>query len=715
MTGLAGAQQNPADHTRSSPEIEEFIEISADHVEQDAVKNVIRAKGRVVIRYQNNTIRADRVKINNKTGVGEASGHVLITGEGTQLKTERATFHIKSQKAIFFKVQGKIAKNYFVKGKKLRRLSKKHYKLTESSLTTCQGKFPDWLLQVGSLDIIAGDRALFRDATFKIKNFPVFYLPIGYVPLDNKRKSGLLMPDVGTSNTDGTFINNSYFWAINQQSDATFYVDYLSKRGVRPGVEYRYAPSATTAGEIRGTVLDDDVTGNIFWKIDGTHKQILPYDINVNAKLDLRGDNNFDKTFNSVTAARTRRSTNSFLNLTKRWGNSSLDVLTRFRNSTQDNRDDTLNLLPQVTHKIQRISIGNTPFYFNQEAQYTLYQRDLNPDRDTDDSVTFQRFDIHPQISLPYRAGSWLSVTPTVGFRETYYSKGFGTNNERLDGFSRELFDVSMVAVGPSVDRTFNLDSAVYPKIKHIIEPRATYNYIPDTDEEARNKIKPIDGTDTIQPQNRITYSIIQRLLRKKVLRGNDTRTDQILRFEIMQSYDIREASRVQPAGAKSRPFSDLRFDLDSRPFEFMFLNFDTTFNVYDSIVNTFNFELGVQPTDKLSVIFERRFTRNATTFIRGTIDLSVNKGWHLLYSARYDERRANFQENNFSLMYDDPCKCWSMGFDFIKRNNINRGIRQDETKFMFNITLRGIGGFGTKGRDKLIHRTFPSLPNANF
>jgi len=686
---------------------EEPVRISADHLERDSAKNTIKARGKVTVRYQNRTVRADRIRINMKTGKGEAAGHVLILGEGTRLKARNAVFHLKSEQAKFFNVRGEIANSYYIKSQNARKLSAQHYKLDKSTLTTCKGHLPDWIFEVDSMDVKVGNRALFRGATFKVRDVPLLHIPIGYVPLDNKRKSGFLIPEFGSSNVNGAFLNNSYFWAIDRQSDATFSIDYMEKRGIRPEIEYRYTPSTTTKGEFRANILDDKVTNDLIWKVDAVHQQKLPRGFRVNAKLDLISANNFNKTFTNNTARRTRRSTNSFLNLTRSWSNSTLDVLVRARNSIEDKRNDTLNLFPQITHKFQRFAIGNSPFFFNQDASYTLFQTDLDPSISVDRTETFQRFDLHPQLSMPLRPASWITFTPIVGLRETYYSKGLGPKQQTLGGFSRQLVDVNTVIEGPKFKKVYFTGNAKYPKINHVIEPRLTYQYIPDIAESTRKKIKIFDSIDTISTVNRMTYTLNQRIHRKTALKNGKFRTDQIMRLELKQTYDIREATRIQPPGTKSRPFSDLRFDLDSRLIDALMMNFDTKFDVYDGVFNTANLEIGIKPTEMLSIFFERRFTRNASTFLQGTIDLKLRKGWHVQYSTRFDEKRTRFQENDFSLSYNDPCKCWGFGFDFIKRNNINGGINQDDTRFMFNISLKGIGAIGTNKKDKLLHRRF--------
>ena len=74
------------------------IHISADHVMQRTKKGSILAWGRVKVQHQNRTLWADKVMINNKTGIGKAQGHVIFEGEdGTRMKARETLFNLKSK------------------------------------------------------------------------------------------------------------------------------------------------------------------------------------------------------------------------------------------------------------------------------------------------------------------------------------------------------------------------------------------------------------------------------------------------------------------------------------------------------------------------------------------------------------------------------------------------------------------------------------------
>ena len=197
--------------------------IIADHVRHDVKKEIIWTWGKVKIRMENQTIQADKVKIKNKTGEGEARGHVIIKSiDGTKLKAKFSRFNIKSQKAKILQTRGRLGKKYYIKGRELSRLSEKHYQAKSGSLTTCTGKLPDWLFEAEWMDLITAIELFFTGGVLKVRNIPILYIPVGYLPLNQERKTGFLTPLMGYNDINGTKFDNAFFWAINDHSDATF-------------------------------------------------------------------------------------------------------------------------------------------------------------------------------------------------------------------------------------------------------------------------------------------------------------------------------------------------------------------------------------------------------------------------------------------------------------------------------------------------------------
>lgn len=679
---------------------EEPLKVTADRLEMLNETDMVMGKGNVDVNHENMHLKADRIKMNSKTGKGVASGNVLMEDESSKITGDKLYFDVNSKKGEIFNAKGDLASEYFFTGKRVKKEGEDRYKVYDGTITTCFGDKPTWLFKCDYADLVVEDYAYLKNASLWVNGVPFFYVPYGVIPLRTKRATGFLFPSIGSSNKDGFFINNSFFWAINDQMDSTVYLDYLADKGVRPSLEFRYAPSKKTAGQWSGTYLKEKDTHREFWKLQIDHKQEFDYGIMATAKLDLLGDNNYDKEYGDLAGDRTRRLTDSYLNLLKNGESKSLEILGRYRESVEYGRDEKYSLLPQVIFRNQREKIQKTPLYFSLESSYIGFDREIGT---LDNNV--ERFDFYPQFSLPFTTLPWMTFTPTIGARETYYSNGYDLSGKKTSGFSRELYDITASFEGPKFSKIFRYNNPAVPKVKHLIEPRVNYRYVPDMDDGDRYKITVFDQIDTIGPLNIVQYSLTNRFLKKMRMEDNSYTTEDAIRFEVSQTYDFREASRTINTGIERRPFSDVRWDLDSHIWTPLHLNFDGTYDLYDELLKTANIDMGLDTGGFWSLYFERRYIKDESTFIQGTLGLNLNKNWSTKYNARYDELNKEFQENGFGVNYS--AQCWDFAFDFVNRNNFVSGNKETENKFFFLITLKGIGSVGKKRDTKMLHRNY--------
>ena len=268
--------------------------------------------------------------------------------------------------------------------------------------------------------------------------------------------------------------------------------------------------------------------------------------------------------------------------------------------------------------------------------------------------------------------------------------------------------DVNVLLEGPKFNRIFLSDDPESSSFKHVIEPRLQYDYIPDFDRNDRDKIRLVDGIDAVENTNKLSLFLVQRLLRKGPASLKDTEVQQIARLELSQSYDLNEARGLLVIpGSDRRPFSPIRFDLDSKLSDNFFLNTDFTYNFYDDVLETWNVDVGIKLNSWLMLIFERRERDDKTASILGTLDISLPKGWNGKYSLRYDELNDRLLEHNTRLTYNDKCMCWGFAIDYIDRNIFTGATSTSETRILFSISLKGLGGLKGSRGESFIHRKF--------
>ncbi len=113
--------------------------------------------------------------------------------------------------------------------------------LKHASYTTCPPISPTWKLSASKV-ILNRDTGIgtFKNAVLRLKNIPVFYWPYWRFPIDNRRKSGFLLPAFQSSKKKGYSISLPLYWNMAPNYDALFTSNYFTKRGYQLNTLFRY-------------------------------------------------------------------------------------------------------------------------------------------------------------------------------------------------------------------------------------------------------------------------------------------------------------------------------------------------------------------------------------------------------------------------------------------------------------------------------------------
>lgn len=130
--------------------------------------------------------------------------------------------------------------------------------LENPSFTTCDRLKPAWQIRAKEMALFhkTGEGKA-RGAQFFIRNTPILYLPYFSFPLDDRRKTGFLLPRINLSETNGLDISTPYYLNLSPNQDMTITPRILSKRGLMLGSEYRYL-LPWMSGSFAGTYLARD-------------------------------------------------------------------------------------------------------------------------------------------------------------------------------------------------------------------------------------------------------------------------------------------------------------------------------------------------------------------------------------------------------------------------------------------------------------------------
>lgn len=127
--------------------------------------------------------------------------------------------------------------------------SNRQVQLNNASFTTCPEQDDSWSLTAERIQINADDGwGEAWNSVVRIKGVPVFYLPYMTYPVSNKRKSGVLFPNIGSSQKLGLDIQVPYYFNLAENYDLTLTPRFMSQRGTQLKSEFRYLTAQHRGG-----------------------------------------------------------------------------------------------------------------------------------------------------------------------------------------------------------------------------------------------------------------------------------------------------------------------------------------------------------------------------------------------------------------------------------------------------------------------------------
>ena len=110
-----------------------------------------------------------------------------------------------------------------------------------ATYSTCPPDDRHWELRAKRIDVDTdAGTGVARNATLRVGRVPVLYIPWFPFPIDNRRRTGLLSPSIGSSNRNGFDYRQPYYLNLAPNYDMTLIPRLMSSRGIQLGAEFRY-------------------------------------------------------------------------------------------------------------------------------------------------------------------------------------------------------------------------------------------------------------------------------------------------------------------------------------------------------------------------------------------------------------------------------------------------------------------------------------------
>jgi LPS-assembly protein len=741
---------------------------------------VVTHSGVVDARYGIYRLQADKIIVYEATNKLVAEGNVIFDqGNDQRITGTKGEWNYRTKLGYFVDTTGFTNQTndgtviYFT-ADRVERTSLTEILVINGKFTACEEFVPKWSFTAKEARIKTNERLSLKSPKFRIKDIPIIALPYASISLEKQdRASGFLLPTGGYSGKKGLRISTAYYKTLGRSADVTFRGDIYSSRGIGYGLDLRtransrsyfnagfYAVKDRLFGP-RASAENPDQGGSVVYA-EGIH--YFPNGFTASANVRLTSSLDFRQVFSDgiQQVISPIEVSEAFIN--KSWKDYTLNILARSQVISIPNVRIKTRNQPSINFEKRP-----SPLSFFKQA-YLSFKTSLegvSRREETDDLDLYremvgsdpivspalgQRFDIHPQITIPFYT-KYINFTATAGTRVTFYSNSLNgmrqvVGRDVIRRYGEFEFDVRPVALA----KNFYGQNDAF-RFRHTIEPYLTYRYITGVDNF--NKIIRFDYIDTVTDTNEIEYGLTNRIYTR---RYNEAVSEEAQKLQSEAPNSTQNPLSIQPYelftvtvrgkyyfdknfgnslvpgfrnqiqsitsltgfsfGGIPRRWSPVNIDATYRPQRTIFVNTRMDFGLNHDGLRDISATVGYDT--KLLKIFQTFYYTRAVTLIPslqqyrnesgnepGTLRGSQwspsffignrDKGWFGGTSLFFD-----FENRRFSKQSPLISSVYTIGYTYdccalaVQAYTFNVGARQ-ENRFVFSFRLNGIGSFGTE------------------
>ena len=382
----------------------------------------ISIQGNVEIGRADQLLRTGRIDYDSSTGAYRADTPLTYQDESLLLSADRGTGNVQNDQAEMDNVRYQfLAARGNGRAERIEILDPERSRMQRMTFSTCDLDDPDWELRASQIDIDQSTgTGKARHATLYFRGVPLLYTPWGSFPIDDRRKSGLLLPSLGRSNAGGVDITLPYYLNLAPNYDLTLFPRVVGSRGFMLGAEFRYLVGPRHSGEVFGTYMpDDDKHGDSRGYFELEHYSRLSPQWWATADIKQVSDDRYFEDFgDSLTlAATTVLPSRAGVYGRGSWWDAAFTVdAYKITDPNLPNAAEPYRRLPRLQFDAEHdVALG---LFAGVESELVRFDKNEGPEQGT-------RLDVFPYLALPIERAGWF-VRPQVGWRQTEYRFDLG-------------------------------------------------------------------------------------------------------------------------------------------------------------------------------------------------------------------------------------------------------------------------------------------------
>jgi LPS-assembly protein len=747
----------------TSSAADESVEIRADG-ENTYIGEIATADDNVVMHYKGDVIFADHVVFDRATRVLIATGHARIFSGTRVYRGDSITYNLdtKAITSMTFK-----AADYprFFAGKQVTTPGFNHYRLTDAMFTTSNRQNPSFHFQASTIEYRPNDEVVLKNVVVYVGDIPVFYFPLFVQSLTDSRPTYQFA--AGNSGQFGYFLDNKYNWVANDKMRGDVEFDLREKRGYAGGVDVQYYPSLTSDillktyyaqdnlysstdpnlpnapahGDINNHDVYDGVPYDNRYRIAYQNYLQFGPDFFSTADLNLWSDPCITRDYFQGEYQQENQPAN-FVSLNQYNPNFTVSLLAR----PQVNPFfETVERLPEFTVETKQQKIFDSPIEYTSQSSVVNFERkfaDTSYFRDPEDypfssfpnnlpeetaygyyhpnqapgynaaqlnNYGAYRYDTYHEFSYPHQYFNFLSLTPRVGGRFTYYSDDNSnlTDTTNNDGLSSDKITdpKARLAADAGLSGDFKLSQTWLnisnPNlgingIRHEFEPFFDAQYAPSPT-VSPNDIRGFDDrlySTQLQPLDWTEYNSIDSIDRQAVVRFGAWNKIQTKRDGVnydlitLKTYADADFDHNFSAATPNSTLSNLFNNISFNPTPQLQFNSESSVALVHGSYNEIDNNVVWSPDPSLQMTIGDNYINHSTIFAdsnQATLDLfyRMNEHWQFEGQEQFEATTGHLQLQEYTVYRD--LDAWQLGLTYSDSELNNQSNRT----VYFSLTLK--------------------------
>ena len=696
--------------------------ITADFIEYDQISEELYAKGQIKITTPDLELEGTELEMSlaENTGTIVNGSFVANINETVSLKKPDDDSIITQVKTSKFnnKLRGTAAK-IFLEGEDRK-------KLEFAKITTCEADQNEWFItsEETIIDQSSGNIKA-KDSVLSLRGFPIMYSPYVDFSIISQRRSGFLLPTVGSTNASGFEMSIPYYFNLSPTHDATITTRNMSKRGLQFDGEYRYLSknfNGTSQIQYLHKDRDSDIDNRYLLDINHKHNFGNGFSGNIEYEKVKSGDNNYFADMSTSIAVTSQVSLRQTANLDYQ--------------KTDDLSDIKASL------KVQEFQNLTSASPYELKPSFNLsYKNDWEDKTDqtlflqTDANFSYAQFDTGNNAVKNIATGSRIASTPSVSFPMEasfgYLKPKLMANLRHYDlddaKTSQKSIAVPTVSLdsGLYLDRPFELSGYSFIQT---LEPRVFYTYTPYEDQTelpmfdtSLNELNSttifqenqFSGQDRVMDTNAITTALTTRIL-------DDSGYDWAL-FTMAQRFYLSDRKVLDEPQFDGSSFKgdkpDFLASAQANLTKTLRLTSDYEYNFSENTTNKFTAAGRYTPEPGKVLNASYRQVINPSSGIYDVKQYLVSaqwplsSGWSALASYNYDIYERHDIESMLGTEYD--AGCWTAQFMF-HRLQLATDENSTNTFFML-LEIGDLGSLGQGDRSSLFEKMNRTVKGSSF